>query len=110
MSRRVQSRGFPTYHGQNDTTSKTIYASKCQLFSIGTTIYSMPSQLIKNTHLLVTMDDKRREIADGGLLVRNNVIEAVGKSADLESSYRDVDEVIDLTGHIVLPGLVNTHH
>jgi len=57
--------------------------------------------------LVATMDNARREIADGAVLVRGNVIEAVGASADLPDS---ADEVIDLAGHVVVPGLVNTHH
>jgi cytosine/adenosine deaminase-related metal-dependent hydrolase len=53
------------------------------------------------------MDDQRREIVDGALFVRDNVIESVGVTADLPQS---ADEVLDLSGHVVLPGLVNTHH
>ena len=37
--------------------------------------------LIRNAQLLVTMDAQRREIADGAVFVRGNVIEAVGASA-----------------------------
>ncbi|MES2163467.1 MAG: 8-oxoguanine deaminase, partial [Pseudomonadota bacterium] len=39
--------------------------------------------LIKNARVLVTMDDERREIADGAVYIRDNVIEQVGRSADL---------------------------
>src|SRR5258708_3688681 len=67
----------------------------------------MPTLLIKNAHVLVTMDDQRREIASGGLFVRDNLIEAVGPTSDLPQT---ADEVLDLTDHVVLPGLVNTHH
>lgn len=63
--------------------------------------------LIKNATLLVTMDGHRREIRDGGLFARNGFIEQIGSSADLPEI---ADEVLDLTGHIVLPGLINTHH
>lgn len=63
--------------------------------------------LIKNAALLVTMDGHRREIRDGGLFARNGFIEQIGSSADLPQT---ADEVLDLTGHIVLPGLINTHH
>ena len=52
-------------------------------------------------------DDERREIADGGLFVRDNVIVAVGATGDLPAV---ADEVLDLRDHVVLPGLVNTHH
>ncbi len=67
----------------------------------------MATLLIKHALVLVTMDDARREIPDGALFVRDNVIEAVGPTRALPS---DADEVIDLTGHVVLPGLINTHH
>jgi 8-oxoguanine deaminase len=63
--------------------------------------------LIRNARVVVTMDDARREIADGAVFVRGNVIEAVGPSADLPHT---ADEVIDATGQVVMPGLVNTHH
>ena len=63
--------------------------------------------LIKHAQVLVTMDDERREIADGAVYIRDNVIVQVGPTADLP---QHADEVIDATGHAVLPGLVNTHH
>lgn len=47
------------------------------------------------------------EIVGGGLYVRDGFIEAVGPDGDLP---READEVVDLGGHVVLPGLVNTHH
>src|SRR5438552_17146121 len=63
--------------------------------------------LIKNARVLVTMDAERREIDDGAIFIRDNVIEQVGNSADLPHS---ADEIIDATNHVVMPGLVNTHH
>jgi cytosine/adenosine deaminase-related metal-dependent hydrolase len=53
------------------------------------------------------MDDDHREIPDGGLFARDGFIEQVGPTRDLPKS---ADEVLDLTDHLVLPGLVNTHH
>ncbi|HVO44535.1 MAG TPA: 8-oxoguanine deaminase, partial [Aggregatilineales bacterium] len=67
----------------------------------------MSTLLVKNAHILVTMDDSRREITGGGLFVRDNRIEWVGETYDLPST---ADEVLDLREHVVLPGLVNTHH
>ena len=68
----------------------------------------MPTLLIKNIHTLVTMDDRRREIRHGALLIRDNVIDRVGTTEELPD---EADEIIDLADkHIVLPGLVNTHH
>ncbi len=67
----------------------------------------MTTLLVKNTAVLATMDDERREIPNGGLFIRDNVIEQVGPTAELPQT---ADTVLDLTDHVVLPGLVNTHH
>ncbi|MEA3396893.1 MAG: amidohydrolase family protein, partial [Chloroflexota bacterium] len=67
----------------------------------------MSTLLLKNATLLVTMDDERRRISDGGLFVRDNIIEAVGPTVELPAT---ADRVLDAGGMIVLPGLVNTHH
>ncbi|MCX6059788.1 MAG: 8-oxoguanine deaminase [Chloroflexi bacterium] len=66
----------------------------------------MTTLLIKNA-LIVTMDDHQREIPEGGLFIRDGIIQLVGLSADLPQT---ADEILDLKGHIVFPGLVNTHH
>ena len=63
--------------------------------------------LIKNARVLVTMDVQRREIANGAVFIRGNVIEQVGNSVDLPQT---ADEIIDATNHVVIPGLINTHH
>ncbi|MBD1844103.1 8-oxoguanine deaminase [Cyanobacteria bacterium FACHB-63] len=68
----------------------------------------MPTLLVKNIHTLVTMDETRREIRNAAMLVRDNVIEQVGTTAELPQT---ADEVLDLSDRsVVLPGLVNTHH
>src|SRR5688572_1296836 len=66
----------------------------------------MSTLLIKNAHI-VTMDDHQREIPEGGLFIRRGLIQEVGEMRDLPTT---ADEVLDLKGHVVLPGLVNTHH
>jgi len=67
----------------------------------------MTTLLVKNAQLLVTMDDHRREISDGGLFIRDGFIEQVGETRDLP---QQADELVDLSHHLVLPGLINTHH
>ncbi len=67
----------------------------------------MATLLARNAHVLVTMDGQRREIAGGGLFARDGMIEAVGPSQTLPAT---ADRVIDLSGRVVLPGLVNAHH
>ena len=80
--------------------------------------------LIKNADLLCTMamdaekgppaniagqigDHCGAEIKNGGLFAQNGVIETVGETKDLPST---ADRVIDMTGHVVIPGMINTHH
>lgn len=67
----------------------------------------MRTMLVKNAAMLVTMDEERREIAGGGLFVRDGVIAQVGHTDDLPET---ADTVLDMRDHILLPGLVNTHH
>ncbi len=61
--------------------------------------------LIRNADTILTMDDTRRELKGGDILVRDGVIEAVGKGL-----YDDDAQIIDGRGTVVTPGLVNTHH
>ena len=67
----------------------------------------MGTLLVRNADVLVTMDAQRREIEGGGLFARDGMIEQVGPSETLPAT---ADEVLDASGQIVLPGLVNCHH
>ncbi len=62
---------------------------------------------VRHADWLITMDAERRRIPDGGVFIRDNVIEAVGPTAELPAQ---ADRIIDARGKIVLPGLINTHH
>jgi 8-oxoguanine deaminase len=67
----------------------------------------MGTTLLQNATLLVTMDDERSRIPGGGLYIQDKVIRQVGPSTGLPPT---ADRVIDATGMVVLPGLVNCHH
>jgi 8-oxoguanine deaminase len=68
----------------------------------------MGTLLVKNIHTLVTMNPARAELRDAAIFVCDHMIEQVGPTATLPTT---ADEVLDLRGrHVVLPGLVNTHH
>ena len=54
---------------------------------------------------LVTCDDARTEHPSGWLLVEDGVVGAVGAGDE-----PDAEERIDLSGTVVTPVLVNTHH
>ena len=67
----------------------------------------MPTLLIRNARCVATFDDDRRELADASVFIRSNLIEAIGPAADLPQT---ADEVINARDHLVMPGLINTHH
>jgi 8-oxoguanine deaminase len=64
--------------------------------------------LVKNIHTLATFDDRGTELRDAAIYVRDNVIEAIGMLAEMPS--QSADTVIDAARHVVIPGLINTHH
>lgn len=66
-----------------------------------------PTLLIRNATCIATMDEARTEWRNASVFVRGHLIEAVGPAADLP---QQADTVIDARGHLVVPGLVNTHH
>ena len=72
---------------------------------------STPAQhgtlLLKHADVVVTMDRQRREIRRGSIYIKGNTIVAVGDDQHMPAT---ADRVIDLRGHIVIPGLINTHH
>jgi imidazolonepropionase len=47
-------------------------------------------------------------IGDGGMLIRNGNIEAVGSSDEVEKNLGDAD-VVDAAGRVVMPGFVDAH-
>ena len=67
----------------------------------------MTTLLVKNARVMATMDAGRREIAGGGLFIEDGFIRQAGATSELPST---ADEVLDLSGHALLPGLINTHH
>jgi cytosine/adenosine deaminase-related metal-dependent hydrolase len=71
----------------------------------------MKTLLIHNARCVATFDhhDPRqaRELRDASVSIRGKLIEAIGPAAELPQT---ADEVIDARGHLVMPGLVNTHH
>jgi 8-oxoguanine deaminase len=68
---------------------------------------SMTTLLIKNATLIVTMDENDRELSGTAIFCKDGFIDQIGPS---ETLPQVADSVLDLTDHIILPGLVNTHH
>ncbi|WP_082779492.1 8-oxoguanine deaminase [Acetobacter cerevisiae] len=67
----------------------------------------MATILLKNALRVVTMNDQREELEGGWVLVRGRQVVALGAASDL---LPQADRVQDMTGHVVMPGMVNTHH
>lgn len=68
----------------------------------------MATLLAKNIHTLATLDEQGHELKNACIFVRDGVIEAVGALEEMPA--QTADEVLDLSNHVVIPGLVNTHH
>ena len=61
--------------------------------------------LIRNADVVVTMNPARDELVGADILVKDGVIKAIG--AGLQN---DGAEVVEASGMVATPGLVNTHH
>lgn len=57
---------------------------------------------------IITVDGTRRIVDDGAIRVQGDLIADIGKSAVLKDRYPEDDEH-DLSGRIIIPGLVSTH-
>ena len=67
----------------------------------------MSRLLLENIDTLATFDDQRRVLHNAWILVNDRVIEALGTAP---YSGGPVDQRLDLSDYVVLPGLVNLHH
>jgi len=65
------------------------------------------SLLVRGAEVVVTMDDAGSEIAGGAVYAEDGWIRQVGPAATLPGT---ADRVVDASGSVVLPGLINTHH
>ena len=57
---------------------------------------------------IVTVDSSHTIYDDGAILVQGNKIADIGPSSDLKAKHA-LEEEIDLTGRIIIPGLISTH-
>ena len=63
--------------------------------------------LVSGARLVAACDDGRRELPGGWVAITGGLVSAVGAAADPPPPAR---EILDATGCLVTPGLVNTHH
>ncbi|XP_057731169.1 uncharacterized protein LOC130946436 [Arachis stenosperma] len=60
--------------------------------------------------VIITMDDRNRVFKDGGLVIEHDTIKAIGHSSEILAQFSHLaHHLVDLTGHILLPGFINTH-
>ena len=71
----------------------------------------MTALLIHRARCLATQDDANTELNDASLLIRDGRIERIiDAHENIDELLTQVDEVIDASRHVVVPGLINTHH
>jgi 8-oxoguanine deaminase len=71
----------------------------------------MTTLLIERARCVATQDDALTELADASVWVRDGWIEALLPAGTDLAPYRaQADECIDASSHVVVPGLINTHH
>ncbi|GGR50741.1 MULTISPECIES: 8-oxoguanine deaminase [Streptomyces] len=68
-----------------------------------------PQRIVVENAAIATVDANDTEYASGYLVVADNKIESIGAGKAPEG-LENVVRRIDATGHLVTPGLVNTHH
>lgn len=73
----------------------------------------MSTLLIHRARCIATQDDAQTELQDASILIRDGLIERIFKADEPLDAWLVpgvVDEVIDARKHVVIPGMVNTHH
>jgi cytosine/adenosine deaminase-related metal-dependent hydrolase len=66
------------------------------------------SKMLFTHATIVTVDASRSIYADGAILVQGNKIADIGTTSELKAKHTHEEE-IDLTGRIIIPGLISTH-
>jgi 5-methylthioadenosine/S-adenosylhomocysteine deaminase len=65
------------------------------------------ADMIVTDGTVVTLDPERRVIDNGAVLIRGNIIEAVGDAEEINGGAGAI-RVLDAKGKLVFPGLINT--
>ncbi|XP_058194582.1 uncharacterized protein LOC131311239 isoform X1 [Rhododendron vialii] len=71
---------------------------------------SSRSVLVLHNGVIVTMDPQRRVFRNGAIVIDRDRITTLGQSCDILRDFSAVShEIVDLHGHFLLPGFINTH-
>lgn len=65
----------------------------------------MTDLVLRRADFVVTMNDRCEEIPNADVAIADGAIKAVGPALELRAPNE-----IDMRGHVLIPGLINTHH
>ncbi|MDA9553619.1 amidohydrolase family protein [Emcibacteraceae bacterium] len=68
----------------------------------------MDVELIISGGVIVTIDDQRRVIKDGAIVINNGQIIAVDQSTTIQNKF-NAKKTINASGKVIIPGLIDTH-
>jgi 8-oxoguanine deaminase len=75
---------------------------------------AMPTLLIHDARCVATLapgqSSTGQDLRDASVFIRDGRISFVGATRALPAEALEADEIIDARGHLVTPGLINTHH
>ncbi len=64
--------------------------------------------LIKNIDLIATFNDAQQVLVNSDILIEDGIIKKIGK---IDHRHLNAScDILDLSNHIAIPGLINTHH
>ena len=64
--------------------------------------------LLRNARAVLVCDDESQVLSDASVAIADGVIVAIGSVTDLDAQVV-AEQVVELDGHILMPGLVNLH-
>jgi len=67
------------------------------------------AELLIKGGIVITADKDRRIIKNGSVVIDDDKIVSVGKTEEISKKFTSVGEVIDASGKIIMPGLIDTH-
>jgi len=68
----------------------------------------MKADMVLSNGTVITMNEDLEVFPQGVVVVKDGLIVAVGPVADLSGEY-ETEEIIDCTGQVIMPGLINAH-
>lgn len=67
----------------------------------------MSAFLIDHADIIVTMDEKTGDVRNGYLIITEGRIEEIGTGPPPKRTF---SQILDASGCLIMPGLINTHH